>query len=129
VPTPQLVYTLPVSVLGVGAHGPFTTPAMGAQYSAYIVEVVPGVGWPTGSANVMTVSVKHGQSLHALAVTLCGQPWLSKGVTNTTSPTVAAIGGGADGNLIPISATDTFQISLNVLQACGAPTINFYGIP
>jgi hypothetical protein len=129
VATATQIFVLPTAVLGVGSHGPFVSPVLGAAYTGYEFHITPTVGWPTTGGQVMelTVEVSHdgGVTWQLDCSTDCGP--LSGWANQSLGMLRVSIGSDSQGNLLSTASTDLYRFTLNVLQTCGAPILTVFG--
>jgi hypothetical protein len=123
------IFVLPTAVLGVGQHGPFVSPQVGAAFTGYEFHVVPTVGWPTTGDQVMEllVEVSHdgGQTWQFDCSTDFGP--LSGWANPSLGVLRVSLGSDSQGNLLSTSLIDLYRFTLNVLQPCGAPLLAMVG--
>jgi hypothetical protein len=124
------IFVLPTAVLGVGLHGPFNGPAMGAAYPAYQFQITPGPGWPTTGGQVMNLTVELSRD--------GGTTWIAEASTDfgptsawrdpTTAALTVTLGRDQNGNSVACATTDRYRFTLNVLRATGSPVLTVSGL-
>ena len=128
------IFVLPTAILGVGQHGPFISPVVGANFTAYQLDLNQGLGWPASGGLVMEIaierSVDNGITWQEDARIEASQsPWFSKDrVTAVTTASARIHMGRKNGQQLAMAILDLLRFTLNVIQACGSPTITISGI-
>jgi|SRR6185312_2835230 len=134
--TPVAIYTLPTAVLGVGTHGPFVSPAVGAAYAAYQISVTPRASWPQTGPDPIVATVEYSVDggvtwrFDAQRSYKAG-PWLDRAGNPLTSDlwtvTMGVLNPGPNQTVLATALADLFRVTLDVAQVC-SPLILMSGL-
>ncbi len=134
--TPTGIFVLPTALLGVGTHGPFLSPQVGAAYSAWQLTVAPGLGYPTTPGTVFKIRIERSHDggatwLEDAFVDYDAGPWTDKAGNALAADAVirrlGLLSPDVNPTVIVMAPTDLYRVWLDVFRVC-SPQISMGGL-